>query len=163
MALKQELGIKISPRTCGRILALNRQLYADLRNEPPPHEKKPMPFQASAAHDYWSVDIRYLTRKEQHVPGVEVAYSITILENYSRAILASVLSRSQDLSAYLLVLFIAIAHYGAPKAIVSDSGGVFKANQAKVIYQVLGMEHQLIESRQSWQNYAETMFYVIWN
>jgi hypothetical protein len=26
--LKQQLGIKLSPRTCGRILALNRKLYA---------------------------------------------------------------------------------------------------------------------------------------
>jgi putative transposase len=77
-ALKQELGIKISPRTCGRILRLNRQLYADLRHEKQPRDKKPMPFQASAPHDYWSVDIRYLTRKEQQVPGVDVAYSITI-------------------------------------------------------------------------------------
>ena len=26
--LKQQLGIKLSPRTCGRILALNHKLYA---------------------------------------------------------------------------------------------------------------------------------------
>ena len=159
-ALKQELGIKISPRSCGRILALNRQLYADLRHEEQPREKKPMPFQATTPHHYWSVDIRYLTRKEQQVPGVEVAYSITILENYSRTVLASVLSRSQDLSAYLLVLFIAITHYGTPKAIVSDGGAVFKANQAQTIYSALAMTHERIEHRQSWQNYAETMFNV---
>jgi len=159
-ALKQQLGIKISPRTCGRILALNRQLYAELRNEPAPRKPKPMPYQATYRHEYWSVDIRYLTKQEQHVLGVDVAYSITILENYSRAILASVLSRSQDLSAYLLVLFLAVSHYGAPKAIVSDGGAVFKANQAKTTYQALGIEHKVIESRQSWQNYAETTFNV---
>jgi hypothetical protein len=159
-ALKQLYGITLSPRTCGRILALNRRLYAELRNEPPEREKKPMPFQATRRHEYWSVDIRYLTRKEQHVPSVDVAYSITILDNYSRAILASVLSRTQDLSAYLLVLFAAVAHYGAPDAIVSDGGGVFKANQAKAIYRALGIEHKVIESRRSWQNYAETTFNI---
>jgi putative transposase len=159
-ALKQQLGLKISPRTCGRILALNRRLYADLRNESPPREKKTMPFQAARRHHYWSVDIRYLTKKEQTVPGVDVAYSITILENYSRTILASVLSRSQDLSAYLLVLFTAISHYGAPEAIVSDGGAVFKANQAQDIYHALGIQHERIENRQSWQNYSETTFNV---
>jgi putative transposase len=159
-ALKQQYGIKLSPRTCGRILALNRRLYADLRNESPPRAKKPMPFQAVRRHHYWSVDIRYLTKKEQTVPGVDVAYSITILENYSRTILASVLSPSQDLSAYLLVLFMAIAHYGVPEAIVSDGGAVFKANQAQAIYHALGMQHERIENRQSWQNYSETTFNV---
>lgn len=159
-ALKQQLGIDLSPRTCGRILALNRQLYAELRNESPPREKKPMPFQATRRHEFWSVDIRYLTKKEQNVPGVDVAYSITILDNYSRVILSSVLSRSQDLSAYLLVLYLAVAHFGAPQAIVNDGGGVFKANQAKAIYRALGVEHQIIESRRAWQNYAETTFNV---
>jgi transposase InsO family protein len=159
-ALKQQLGIKLSPRTCGRILALNRQLYAELRNEPPPREKKLMPFQAARGHQFWSVDIRYLTRVEQNVPGVEVAYSITILDNYSRAIVASVLSRTQDLSAYLAVLFAAVAHFGAPEAIVSDGGAVFKANQAQAIYRALGMEHKIIEKLRSWQNYAETTFNV---
>jgi putative transposase len=159
-ALKQQLGIKLSPRSCGRILALNRKLYAEFHAEDKKREKKPMPFRASYRHEYWSVDIRYLTKKEQNVLGVDVAYSITILENYSRAILASVLSRSQDLSAYLLVLYLAIAHFGAPKAIVSNGGAVFKANQAKAIYQALGIEHTVIESRRSWQNYAETTFNV---
>src|SRR5512145_1447855 len=79
-ALKQDLSIKLSPRTCGRLLALNRQFYADLCEAKLPRSKKPMPFQATTPHTYWSVDIRYLTRKEQHVPGIDVAYSITILD-----------------------------------------------------------------------------------
>src|SRR5262249_20290171 len=58
-ALKQQLGSKLSWRTWGRILALNRHLYAELRNEPPLREKKLMPFQAARRHQCWSVDIRY--------------------------------------------------------------------------------------------------------
>ena len=58
------------------------------------------------------------------------------------------------------MLYLAIAHFGAPKAIVSDGGAVFKANQAKAIYQALDIEHKVIGSRRSWQNYAETTFNV---
>ena len=76
-------------------------------------------------------------------------YAITILENYSRAILASAVSRTQDETAYLMVLYAAIRQHGCPEAIVSDGGAVFKAYQAKAIYQRLGIEHTPIPRRQS--------------
>ena len=41
-----------------------------------------------------------------------------MLENYSRAVLASALSRTQDLTAYLIVPFAAIRQYGSPEALV---------------------------------------------
>jgi hypothetical protein len=50
------------------------------------------------------VDIRYLG----YGTGDCKVYCISILENYSRAILASGLSRSQDLTAYLIVLYMAL-------------------------------------------------------
>lgn len=59
-ALKQ-LGIHLSARTCGRILARNRKLYGLRGPEAKPHhEPKPMPFLAHHRHQYWTVDIRYL-------------------------------------------------------------------------------------------------------
>jgi hypothetical protein len=88
-------------------------------------------------------------------------YAITILENYSRAILASAVSRTQDETAYLMVLYAAIRQHSCPEAIVSDGGAVFKAQQAKAIYQALGIEHQPIKRRQSWQSYIETNFNVM--
>jgi len=59
-ALKQ-LGIELSPRTCGRILAQHRTLD-DLAGPAAgaPHDPKAMPFAASRRHQYWSVDVRYL-------------------------------------------------------------------------------------------------------
>jgi hypothetical protein len=51
-----QLGIHLSPRTCGRILALNRTLYGLPRpSSAEPYEKKPMPFGAQRRHQYWSV------------------------------------------------------------------------------------------------------------
>jgi len=85
-------------------------------------------------------------------------YAISILDNYSRAILASGLSRTQDLTAYLLVLYAAIRQHGAPEALVSDGGSVFKAKQALRIYAALGIRKDQIDRKQPWQNYIETAF-----
>ncbi|NJO81881.1 MAG: transposase family protein [Blastochloris sp.] len=154
----KQLGIDLSPRTCGRIMAMNRQLYADLRQDTPPHTPKAMPFHATRRHQYWTADIRYL---DMHTLGDGQVYAITILENYSRAILASAVSRSQDLTAYLLVLFAALQQHGCPEALVTDGGAVFKADQAKQIYAALAITHHRIPRRQSWQSYLETNFNVM--
>ncbi len=145
-ALKQQ-GVVLSPRTCGRILALNRKLYGLARPAPAPHTPKPMPFAAQRRHQIWSVDLRYL---DMHRLGGGNIYVISILDNYSRAILASGLSRTQDLTAYLLVLYAAIRQHGGPEALVSDGGGIFKAKQALRIYDALGIRKEQIDRRQPW-------------
>ncbi len=59
-ALKR-LGIALSPRTCGRILAVNRRLYGLGTPVKAEREPKSMPFKASHRQQYWTVDIRYVT------------------------------------------------------------------------------------------------------
>jgi len=49
LAALRQLGIHLSPRTCGRILALNRALGLPQPAAPPPHEPRPMPFAAFEA------------------------------------------------------------------------------------------------------------------
>jgi transposase InsO family protein len=80
-------------------------------------------------------------------------YCISILENFSRAILASAISRSQDTEAYLAVLYAAIRKHGVPEVLVSDSGGVFRSHAAMRIYTALGIQKVEIEKRQAWQSY----------
>lgn len=141
------------------MLALNRKLYAELRDETTPvRSKKLMPFAATHRHQFWTVDVRYL---DMHRLGGGMIYAITILENYSRAILASAITRTQDLGAYLLVLFAAIRQHGVPEALVSDGGTIFKATQALEIYDSLGIRKEQIARRQSWQLYIETTFNVM--
>lgn len=154
-ALKR-LGIHLSPRTCGRILARNRELYGLPKPERTSKEPKPMPFAAIHRHEYWSVDIRYLDN--DHL-GHKI-YCISVLENYSRAILASGLSRTQNLGDFLMVFYAAVRQHGAPDALVSDGGGVFQAKQAQGIYQALGITKREIERRQPWQNYIEAQFNI---
>ena len=157
-ALAQQ-GIPLSPRTCGRILALHRALGAPRPAAALPHEAQPMPFAAVRRHQYWSVDVRYV---EDHVLGTgKPVYAISILENFSRAILASVISPRQDLTAYLIVLRAAVEAHGAPEMLVSDGGGIFRAHHAKAIYAALGIAHRQIDRGQAWQNDIETHFNVM--
>jgi transposase len=155
VALKA-LGIELSPRTCGRILALNRRLYGLPTPAKAPHEPKPMPFAAQYRHQVWSTDVRYV----DHTLGDFKVYSITILDNYSRTVLASDLSVSQDLGAFLRVLRQALERWGVPTMLVSDGGSIFRAVQAQRIYAALGIQKAQIARRQPWQNYIETMFNV---
>ena len=77
-----------------------------------------MPFAAARRHQFWTADVRYI---DDHKLGGR-AYVISILENHSRAILASALTRTQDLASYLAVLYAAIERYGSPEALVTDGG-----------------------------------------
>src|SRR3982750_2492008 len=107
---------QLSPATCGRILALNRRLYGLDKPKGAPRKKKEMPFATSKRHQYWTIDVRYVDR---HRVGGKV-YVISILENRSRSILASTVSRSQGTTSYLCVLYQAVVRYGSPEKIVTD-------------------------------------------
>jgi putative transposase len=159
-AALEQIGIKLSQATCGRLLALNRRLYGlPSAKGGAPRQKKEMPFKASFRHEYWSVDVRYI---EEHNLGFpEPVYLISILENYSRAILASKISPTQNQWDYLEVLFAAFSTAGVPRAIVSDGGGIFYCNQAMEIYKTLGIEKKRIDKRQAWENYIESHFNIV--
>lgn len=152
-------GILLSPRTCQRLLALHRELGAPRRSEPVPAEPRPHPFAASRRHQYWSVDIRYI--EDHGLDDPKPVYVIQILENYSRAIVASLLSPRQDLTAFLVVLREAVRVHGVPEVLVSDSGSVFRAGQARRLYATLGIDKREIARGRPWQNYIETAFGVM--
>jgi putative transposase len=155
-----QMHIQVSPRTCGRIMAKHRALYGW---EPPKTDDKPkkdMPFRASRRHEFWSIDVRYIEHHQlPHVSGP--VYVISVLENFSRMLLASIISEKQDTEAYLRVLALAIRAYGAPEAIVTDSGGIFYSLRALAIYEALDIRKERIDPRQSWQNYIEAHFGIM--
>lgn len=115
------------------------------------------PYKAQRRHQYWTVDVRYI---EDHQLGDKPLYVISILENFSRAVLASAISRSQDLTAYLIVLYAAIQRHGSPEVLVSDGGAIFKAQQAQAIHRALEIRKEQIAKRQPWQSLIETQFNV---
>jgi len=145
------LGIQLSPRTCGRILALNRKLYHLQMPRKAGHPKAAMPFKAERRHQFWSIDIRYLDM--HRLEGEENIYCISILENFSRAILASAITRRQDTEAVLAVLYHAVRKYGVPEVLVSDSGSVFLSHAAMRIYDALGIKKEQIKKGRPYQNF----------
>lgn len=154
-AALERMGIHLSPRTVGRILKANREAEG---LEKPSRGRKPtrgMPFGASFRHQFWTSDVRYL---DHAIPETGQAYVVAILENYSRAILASAVTLSQDTNAYLSVLHAAIGCYGSPTTIVTDGGGIFRSDRAKAVYRALSIEKEEIERGQPWQSLIETNF-----
>src|SRR3989442_8377226 len=119
-----------------------------------------MLFRASFRHQYLSVDVRYI--EKHRIPDVKgPVYLLSILENYSRAVLASKISPTQNQWDYLEVLFAALSTAGVPKAIGSSGGGIFYCHQAMDVYAALGIEKLRIEKRQAWQNLIEAHFNIV--
>src|SRR5439155_4759610 len=52
------MGIEVSPATCGRIMAANRQLYGLEKPKRQPPSKLEMPFRSNRSHEFCSADVR---------------------------------------------------------------------------------------------------------
>ena len=156
-ALEQKHGaVEVSVRTVGRIMAVHRNIYGLEKPARSPYQKKQMPFEATRRHQIWTADVRYI--KKHSLPVEGYLYVISILENYSRMILASAVCRRQDLGSFLPVLYSAIERYGSPETFVTDSGSIFLANRAQKIYEALNIEKVEIDKGQPWQSFIETNF-----
>lgn len=155
-AALEQMGIKLSRATCGRYLSINMKLY-HLQVPRKPRVKADMPFRAERRHQFWSVDIRYL---DMHHLGGGMIYCISVLENFSRAIHASAISRKQDNEAFFAVLYDAIRHFGVPEVLVSDNGTVFTSHDTRWMCEQLGIEKKEIKKGRPYQNYIEAAFSV---
>ena len=122
------MGIEVSPATCGRIMAANCQLYGLSPPQRAGRAKLEMSFKATRRHEYWSIDVRYI--EEHLLEDPRPVYVITVFENFSRMILSSKISPTQNQWDYLSVLADALRRYGTPEAIVTDGGGIFYSIQA---------------------------------
>ncbi len=154
-ALVQKRGTEVSVRTVGRVMAVHRDLYGLAKPKRSSREKAEMPFRAKRRHEIWTADVRYVPHS---IPGAGNAYVIAVLENYSRCVLASSVSLTQDTTAFLRVFYTTVERYGPPERLVTDGGGIFKANQSKAVYRALGVEKEQIERRKPYQSYIETTF-----
>lgn len=90
-------------------------------------------------------------------------YCISILENFSRSILASAISRKQDTEAFFAVFYAAIRKYGVPEVLVSDNGSIFISHDTRRVCNTLSIEKKEIKKGKPYQNYIEAALYVTWN
>jgi transposase InsO family protein len=152
----------LSVRTVERIMALNRQVYADIpgtgRTRHTPTEPQRHPFKATAAHEYWFIDGRMMDfALEGHR-----WWSLIILDGYSRTMLAGAVAPSEASWVALTVLYTACLRYGAPQHMISDSGGAFISEAFAGVCTRLGIDHHTIVSTegQSYMNLMETHFNI---
>jgi transposase InsO family protein len=156
-AAMRQMGFDLSRPTCGRLLARVREVYGYEKPQGGGGARRAMPFAASERHEVWSADVRHLDMVDEGLVGSK-AYAVALMDNYSRAILASAVTHRQDLSAFLSVLYRAVERHGAPGTLVTDSGSVFLSKRAKAVYAKLGVSKEEIEKGRPWQNYSETTF-----
>ena len=73
-AALERMGIHLSRRTVGRILAANREAEGLEKPSRGRKEKREMPFAASFRHEYWTSDVRYVSHS---IPEPAQAYVVS--------------------------------------------------------------------------------------
>jgi transposase InsO family protein len=151
----------LSVRTIGRIMALNRRVYADIPHGRPTAPKKdphPHPFKAQRPHQYWFIDGRIM---DFAFDGVKW-WSLIILDGYSRTMLAGAVAPTEASWVAMTVLYSACLRYGAPEHLISDSGGAYISEDFEAVCTRLEIAHQTIVSTQgeSYKNLMETHFNI---
>jgi transposase len=138
---------EISERTVGRVMALNKQLYAAIPQVRSPGvklEPAPPPYKAHAPHDYWFIDGR---KMDFAWDGVKW-WSRMVLDGYSRTMLAGAVAPTEASWGALLVLYTAGLRYGAPKVLGLDSGGAYISEDLEAVCRRLQSHHEPMVSPQ---------------
>jgi homeodomain-containing protein len=113
-----QVGIYLSPRSCGRILALKTASSTAWRSQRGRLRRSGRCLSGPQGGISFGARGRPLHIDDHELEGR--AYVISVLDNHSRAILSSAVTRTQDLASYLAVLYAAVERYGSPEALVTD-------------------------------------------
>jgi len=155
--LEQDYGIYLSPTTIKKIMALNRRVHlapqrpavvVEVRDPREGPKKSRSPFERIF------VDFRYLDAK----PGGVQLYSCTLLEGFSRVILAGSLTTDQNAGVLLHIYFQALLRWGLWEETISDHGGQFNDHDWIRVNERLGIHHEMYPKGHPWQNLIESYF-----
>jgi len=151
----------ISVRTVGRIMALHRQVYADIPGGHRPEAQtppQPHPYKATRHHQYGFIDGR---KRDCAIDGVKW-WSLIMLEGYSRAMVAGAVATGETAWAALTVLYTAARRSGVPETLISDHGGAFISNAFEAVCRRLTIDHKTITGRkdESDKNHIPSDFVV---
>jgi transposase len=121
MAL-DSLGYRYGHMTVWEMVTLYKQAHLTPRRAKRALNPEERPQQATAPHQVWFADLRYLVKIEGRW-----LYSILIFDGYSRAIVGAGCFERQNFAQLVQVFRQAIAQWGAPDEVVSDHAKVFVA------------------------------------
>ena len=135
----------LSVRTVERSIALNRQVYDDIPQQPSqdtPKDPMPHPYKATAPHEFWCIDGR---RMDFALEGHRW-WSLILRDGYARTKLAGAVAPTEASWVALMVLYTACLRYGTPQSLLSDSGGAFTSNAFEAVCTRLQIAHKPMES-----------------
>jgi transposase InsO family protein len=147
------MGYRYGHTTVWQMVALYKHAHPAAPRERHLRNPAERPKQATAPHQVWFIDIRYLVQIEG-----QWLYSILIFDGYSRAIVGAGCSDRQNLSRVVQVFHGALLQWGAPEEVVSDHAQVFVA--LSPCLDQLDIRWSPIERGHPWQNLAEGGFAV---
>jgi hypothetical protein len=147
------LGYRYGHTTVWQMVALYKQAHPSSQSTKRLLNPDERPRHATAPHQVWYIDVRYLVRIEG-----QWLYSILLFDGYSRAIVGAGCFDRQNLARVVQVCRQAIAQWGAPGAMVNDNAGVFLA--LSPCLQQLGIRWSPIARGHPWQNLAEGGFAI---
>lgn len=150
MGMLQKMGLQWGRTTVSNMMAFNRTHYLAIPEKKKYPAKRRNP---TRRHEYWFIDVRYLTEYER-----KKAYSICILEGYSRKIVAGEVTSRQTLLTILKVMYPAVRDYGLPEKLVSDNAKVFTCRSFIRFLNFLGVTPDPIDQGKPWQNLIESFF-----
>src|SRR5690348_4904933 len=134
-------------RTVGRLLALSRQLSDERPHGRPPRvqsDPTPPPYKATAPQAEWCID----GRKMDFALAGGKGWSRMLVDGYTRTMLAGATAPTEARGGAVLVLSTACRRYGAPKPLLSESGGAYIAAAFRAGCRRWGLEQQPIKSTQ---------------
>jgi hypothetical protein len=113
------LGYRYGHTTVWQMVALYKQAHPRPAREPRIPNPAERPRAATAPHQVWFVDLRYLVQ----IAGQWLSSGL-IFDGYRRAIVGAGCVERQNFSRVLQVCRHALTQWGAPEAVVSDHGAV---------------------------------------
>jgi transposase len=155
--LEQDYNIKLGETTIKKIMALNRRVHLapqrpiTIVEDLAPREG---PKKSRSPFERIFVDFRYLDAK----PGGSQLYSCTLLEGFSRVILAGSLTTDQNAGVLLHIYFQALLRWGLWAETISDHGGQFNDHDWIRVNKRLGIHHDMYPKGHPWQNLIESYF-----
>jgi transposase InsO family protein len=147
------LGYRYGHMTVWEMVALYKQAHLTPPRARRPRNPDERPTQATAPPQVWFADIRYLVK----IDG-RWLYSILIFDGYRRASVGAGCFDRQNFAQLVHVFRQAMAHWGAPEAVVSDPGAVFVALQPCLA--PLAIPWAPSTKGHPWQNLAEGGFSI---
>jgi len=137
--LQRTHGLRLTPGKAKRVLEENGY---EIEKLPPAPRKGSRRFERVEPKDLWMMDVMYYRLKKEGR-----FYLVSILDDYSRYIVAHRVFTAQNASNINLVLRDAVEKYGLPRQLLTDRGGQFYSWSGITAFQELlgnlGVEHIL--------------------